>query len=144
MIKRWLAITLAAVGVFALHAQPAGAVPPPGCGRVAAADRALCKTVQAQHAYGWTDPAGNPQTWVPKGRTLVREITDQGLTQVEMRDYLRAEARNYRHYVTDVSFNVDKIVKQCGHTDGYGAVQLIDEDGKPGGRKYTWRYIMCD
>jgi hypothetical protein len=61
-----------------------------------------------------------------------------------MHSYLTGERLNYREHVTTVTFNVDKIVKQCGHTDGYGGVQLIDEDGKPGGRKYTWSYVMCD
>jgi hypothetical protein len=112
------------------------------CTRVATADRALCTTVRAQHAYGWTDNAGNPQNWMGNGRTLVHEITHQGYSKGEMHDALTGAHRDYRTYVTHVTFNMDTIRARCG-TDGMGAVQFVDEDGKPGGPKYTWKRIVC-
>lgn len=113
------------------------------CDRVASADRSVCRSVLGQHAYGWTDRNGNPMNWVVSGKVLVREITHQGLSKPEMGDALRAEARSYRDHVTAVKFNTDWMRKVCGNTDGMGAVTFVDEDGKPGGRKYTWARIIC-
>lgn len=143
MFKRFTAITVAIAGAFALLGSPAqGATTPDDCNRVASADRAVCRTVKAQHAYGWTDSKGNPKNWVAKGSALVKEITHQGLTKREMGDYLRGEASNYRTWVTHVTVNMDDVMRKCG-SDGMGAVQFVDEDGKPGGAKYTWKRIVC-
>lgn len=137
--------TLAGLLAFLTAASPgADAAPHPtgDCTRVTQSSRALCALVSAQHAYGWTDNAGHPQNWMVNGRALVHEITHGGLTQGEMRDALTAAHRDYRTYVTHVTFSMDAIRARCG-TDGMGAVQFVDEDGKPGGRKYTWRRIIC-
>lgn len=142
MIKRFAAIT-AAFGVLAAIFMPtAEAIPKGDCGRVAAADRALCRNVRAQHAYGWTDERGNPMSWTPNGRVVVREITHQGYTKAEMRDALKGAARDYRDHVTQIKIDSDMIMEQCG-SDGAGLVTFVDEDGKPGGRKYTWTHISC-
>lgn len=111
------------------------------CTRVATADRALCTTVRTQHAYGWTDQAGNPQNWNANGRALVREITHQGYTRGEMHDALTGAHRDYRQYVTDVSFNLDTLRKTCGHTHGAYGVQYIRGDD---GNLYTWKQTICD
>jgi hypothetical protein len=140
MYKRYAAITTIMGGLIALFTPTADAAPSGDCARVAAADRSLCRSVQAQHAYGWTDSQGNPLNWVVNGRLLVREITHQGLTQEEMGDYLRAEARNYRNYVTHVSFNMDAITRACGHRGGSGSVAYVTERGK----SYTFRIVVCD
>lgn len=153
MFKRYALITAAMAGFAALFmplsadaapvtAPTAATIRTGDCYWVAPADRNLCRTVRAQHPYGWTDSKGNPQTWVPSGKALVREITHQGLTKGEMRDYLQAEARNYRDHVTQIKINSDAVLKRCG-SDGVGMVSFVDEDGKPGGRKYTWARIAC-
>lgn len=134
-----------AAGLFLLFLPQASAAPKPAgdCGRVAPADRAVCRSVQAQHAYGWTDRKGNPLNWVVRGSVLVREITHQGYSKGEMGDALRAEARSYRDHVTSVKFDTDWMREACGNTDGAGVVSFVDEDGKPGGRKYVWARIIC-
>lgn len=142
MFKRYAAITAVLAGFAALFMPSADAAPAGDCHRVAAADRTLCRSVQAQHSYGWTDSKGNPQTWVPSGKVVVREITHQGLTKAEMRDYLKAADSNFRGHVTQIKINSDAVLKRCG-SDGTGAVTFVDEDGKPGGRKYTWARIVC-
>lgn len=148
-------ITAALIGTYAFVADavtpaiPAAPVAaskalpplPSDCRRVAVADRTLCRAVYRQHAYGWTTPTGDPQTWVPKGPALVKEITHQGLTKREMHDYLAGEQLNYRDMVVDISFSMDAIVKHCGHTRGYGAVQYIR--GRDG-HLYTWKMVGCD
>ena len=147
MFKRITALTATLVATFALTSAagsgmtPTAATVADDCHRVAKADRKLCATVKAQHAYGWTTAAGDPQTWVPNGRALVREITHQGLTKGEMHAYLTGEASSYREHVTAITFNLDKIVKQCGHHRGYGAVQTVTGND---GHEYTWKIIMCD
>jgi len=115
---------------------------PGDCARVTKTTQPLCRAVQAQRAYGYTDDAGNPQNWVTNGRALVHDITHQGYTQSEMADALTAAHRDYRHYVTAVTFNVDSITRTCGHHHGAGEVQEITNpaDGHP----YTWRHIVCD
>lgn len=117
-----------------------GATSHSDCDRVAGKDRAVCRQVLAQHAYGWTNAVGDPQNWMVKGRLLVRDITHQGYSKAEMGDALRAEHKNYRRYVTNVSFNLDALVKKCGHTYGAYGVQYIEQDG----RLYTWKQIICD
>ena len=141
--RAFAGITLAMIGAFATTATADAQTSTTGdCARVAPADRTLCTTVRAQHAYGWTDNQGHPQNWIANGRALVHEITHQGYTRGEMSDALRGAARDYRQYVTHVTFNMDEIRRRCG-SDGMGAVQFVDEDGKPGGAKYTWRRIIC-
>lgn len=154
MFKRYALITAAMAGFAALFmplsadAAPVTAptaatiAPVSDCYRVAPADRNLCRTVRAQHPYGWTDSKGNPQTWVPSGKVVVREITHQGLTKAEMRDYLKAADSNFRGHVTQIKINSDAVLKRCG-SDGTAAVSFVDEDGKPGGRKYIWTRIIC-
>lgn len=142
MYKRYVAITSALVGFAALFMPSAEASPKGDCARVAAVDRAVCRGVQGQHAFGWTDERGNPENWTPSGRVVVREITHQGYSKAEMRDALRAAARDYRDYVTQIKIDADMIMELCG-SDGLGAVTFVDEDGKPGGRKYMWKHIVC-
>ena len=147
MFKRYVAITTVLAGFAALFmplsadAAPTAA-PAADCDRVAVADRNLCRTVRAQHAYGWTDSEGNPQTWVPSGKVVVREITHQGLTKAEMRDYLKAADSNFRDHVTHIKINSDAVLKRCG-SDGMAATTFVDEDGRPGGKKYIWTRIVC-
>jgi hypothetical protein len=133
-------ITLGMVALWAPTAQ-ATSHRADDCQRVATADRALCRTVQRQHGYGWTDAAGNPLNWEPNGKALVHDITHQGLTKSEMHSYLTGEHASYREHVTAVTFNVDKIRKECGHTLGNGVVQMIrDREGL----LYTWAHVVCD
>lgn len=103
--------------------------------------RALCRAVSKQHAYGYTDNEGNPQNWVPSGRTLVHEITHQGYTQAEMTDALIGADETYRGYVTEVTFNVDAIARECGHHRGAG--EVLEVKGTDGHR-YTWKHTVCD
>lgn len=140
--KAYSGITAVLFGLIALLTAPTaqGAAKPDDCNRVAKADRSLCQKVKAQHAYGWTDSVGNPQNWLVNGRLLVREITHQGYTKAEMRDALQGAQRDYRAYVTDVSFNMDTITRECGHTHGAGGVQYVSEHG----RLYTWKIVVCD
>lgn len=141
--RAFAGITAGLLTLFAYTTPGAQAATPNGdCTRVAHTDQHLCTTVRTQHAYGWTDNHGNPKNWNANGRTLVHDITHQGYTTHEMRDALQSAHRYYRAYVTHVTFNTDVIRKRCG-TDGMGAVQFIDEDGKPGGAKYTWKRIIC-
>jgi hypothetical protein len=142
MYKRYLAVTVALAGLWAVLAPSAEATPKGGCALVAAADRDMCQRVRAQHAYGWTDERGNPENWTPNGKAVVWEITHQGYTKSEMRDALKGAARNYRDYVTQIKIDADMIMELCG-SDGLGAVSFVDEDGKPGGRKYVWKHIIC-
>jgi hypothetical protein len=138
--KRYAAITTVMAGLIALFAPTADAAPT-GCGKVAPADRAVCRGVLKQHAYGWTDEQGTPQTWRPNGRKVVAEITgDSELTQEEMGLYLRGEADAYREYVTHVTFNMDEITRRCGHLRGSGSVAYVTEHGK----SYTFRIVVCD
>lgn len=110
------------------------------CKRVAAADRPVCRKVQGQHPYG-ASVLGKDWS-APNGRVLVHEITHQGYTKGEMGDALRAEARNYRMWVTHVPIDMDYLRRTCG-SDGRVIVQFKDEDGKPGGVKLTQRFIEC-
>lgn len=110
------------------------------CAKVRPADYRLCAKVRAQHAYGWTNSHGTPMNWVPNGRALVKEITGQGLTGAEMHDYLTGAASSYRAWVTHVTFNVDAIVKRCGHKHGSAGVALVTEHGQ----SYTYKWIVCD
>lgn len=136
-------ITALFIGTWALvgPSASADAAPLGDCGRVASADRALCKTVRAQHSYGWTDQYGDPSVWVPNGRALVKEITHQGLTQREMHAHLTGAHADYRRYVTNVSFNMDAIAKKCGHKHGSGSVAYVSDRH---GRSYTFRLVVCD
>ena len=128
-------------GFVALFAPAASATPSGDCARVARADYSLCEAVKAQHAYGWTNNIGDPLNWVPKGKTVVREITHQGLTKTEMHSYLTGARADYRAYVTNVSFNVDKIADKCGHHNFSATVRMVrDRDG----RLYTWKHVSCN
>jgi hypothetical protein len=100
MFKRITAITLAFVGAFALLAPSAQSAPSKAddCLRVAKVDRPLCRMVQGQFPYAYATEGG--LNYVVSGRKLVREITHQGLTKVEMRSYLRGEAAAYRQHAT--------------------------------------------
>lgn len=113
------------------------------CKRVAEADRALCRQVQAQHSYGayYGDP--NAYWSVPAGPVIVHELTHQGYTHAEMRAALHGYAAEYRKWVTAVPVNMDVMVKRCGNTDGQWVVSYRDEDGKPGGLKLTYARIVC-
>lgn len=142
MIKRYAAITTVLAGMFALFAPSADAAPKAPCDRVAPADRALCRQVAAQPAYGWTNVKGVPQNWVPAGRVLVANELG-GLTKREVHSYLIGMREEYRDHVSAVKFDVRRIVKVCGNTDGAGVVSLVDGDGKPGGPKYTHARIVC-
>ncbi len=145
MLKKITAAVVAIGAGLSLLIAPTAhsAAEPDDCQLVARTDVKLCRTVQAQHAYGAINDNGHGAWSAPNGRALVREITHQGLSKAEMRNYLQGEARNYRRHVTAVPVNMDTIVKRCGNTDGYWKVQLIDEDNKPGGRKLTIRTIVC-
>jgi hypothetical protein len=142
--RTFTGITAALITAYLTFTPGATAAPrtPNDCTRTAPADHTLCHTVQAQHAYGWTDRHGHPQNWNANGRALVHEITHQGYTKAEMHDALTGAHRDYRTYVTHVTFNMDEIRKRCG-SDGMGAVQFIDGDGRPGGDKYTWKRVIC-
>lgn len=136
-------ITAGFLALFA-YTAPADAhttTPTGDCTRVATADRTLCATVRAQHAYGWTDDVGNPQNWNPNGRALVHEITHQGYTKGEMHDALVGAHRDYRAYVTAVTFNLDTLTRTCGHTHGAYGVQYIKGTD---GHLYTWVQTICD
>lgn len=99
MFKHFTAITVAIAGAFALFGSPAqGAGKPDDCNRVAKADRSLCRMVQGQFPYAYATEGGI--NYVVSGRKLVREITHQGLTETEMRSYLRGEAAAYRLHAT--------------------------------------------
>ena len=111
------------------------------CAHVAKADQPLCAVVRTQHAYGWTDDVGNPQNWMGNGRALVHEITHQGYSKGEMHDALKGAHRDYRDNVTDVSFNLDTLVRTCGHHHGAYAVQTIRGTD---GHDYTWKQTICD
>lgn len=146
----FVALTSALVALFTATTSAEGAQRPahrPDCSLVAKADRSLCGRVQRQHAYGAflsTDPRTEVSGWsAPNGRALVHEITHQGLTKTEMHSYLTGEAATYREWVTAVPVNMDAIVRKCGNTDGEWIVRFQDEDGKPGGRKQTRRFIRC-
>lgn len=111
------------------------------CALVSPADYAVCADVRKQRAFGWTDENGEPQNWIIAGPKLVHEITHSGLSKAEMGDALRGARRDYRAYVTHVSFNVDEIAKACGHKHGVGEVSQVR--GKDG-HAYTWKLIACD
>lgn len=138
--RTWLAISTIMAGMIALF-TPSAEAAPSGCNRVAPADRALCREVRAQHAYGWTDRQGTPQNWIPNGRILLKEITGQGLTPAEVHDALTGARRSYRAFVTDVSFDLDKIARICGHKNGSGSVKYVRGDD---GHYYTFRLVSCD
>lgn len=135
--------TLTAVAL--LHSSSnATAVPANDCDRVTVADRKLCKSVQGQHSYGAYYFNDFDATWsTPNGRVLVREITHDGLTKAEMHAALVAYAAEYREYVTHVTVNMDAMVKKCGNTDGQWVTSYVDEDGRDGGTKLTYRRIVC-
>lgn len=140
--RAFAGITAGLLALFAYTAPDAGATTPKtDCTRVATTDRPLCATVRAQHAYGWTDEVGNPQNWQANGRALVHEITHGGYSKSEMHDALTGAHRDYRAYVTDISFNLDTLRKTCGHTHGAYGVQYIKGDD---GHLYTWKQTICD
>lgn len=151
MIKRYVAITTVLAGFAALFMPSAGAAPTThhkyaaDC-RVfpAGSWQRLCRQVQLQHPYGATFDGQSAGAWSePNGYAIVHEITHQGWTMPEMKGNLKGEADSYKTWVTGVTVNMNHIVEVCGNTDGQWAVQFIDEDGKPGGRKLTWKHIVC-
>ena len=107
------------------------------CKRVAAADRALCRTVYRQHAYGVVN--GTSEWSAPAGPAIVHDVTHQGLTKSEMHSYLTGEAAEYRRNVTAVQVNMDKLK----NSDCRWVIGFKDEDGKPGGRKLTQVRQSC-
>lgn len=133
-------ITAGLIALFTPTAQATSPQPADHCKRVARADRALCHQVQRQHPYGHV---GATSSWsVPSGRAIVRDITHSGLTKTDMHYALKAEAASYRANVTHVRVNMDAVLKRCG-SDGQMIVRLVDEDGKPDGRKLTEKVIDC-
>lgn len=105
------------------------------CKRVAVTDRALCKQVKAQTAYVYFTEGG--KSYVVNGKTLVHEITHQGLTKTEMRSYLTGEALHYAKHVTNanaVAVDLTSLRKYHG-TDAQVIVGFRDVDGKPRGAK---------
>lgn len=143
-IRRAFAGIGAGLAILAFSLTPsAQAAPRPhgDCTLVAKADRALCTTVRAQKAFGWTDEVGLPQNWNAAGPSLVHDITHQGYSKREMHDALKAAHRDYRDYVTDVSFSMPNLIKRCGHTHGAYGLQYIQGDD---GNLYTWKQIICD
>jgi hypothetical protein len=111
------------------------------CALVAPADYALCTTVRTQRAYGWTDQYGDPQNWNASGKAQVHEITHGGLSKAEMHDALVNSHRDFRDFVTAVTFNVDGIARKCGSHHGQGEVSEVR--GKDG-HYYTWIMVACD
>lgn len=97
----FIAITAAFTTVGLTVVTPADAASKPDdCNRFAKADRVLCQVVKRQLPYTYATTEGGVNQ-VVDGKTLIHEITHQGLTQSEMRSYLRAEALNYaRNAVT--------------------------------------------
>lgn len=94
------------------------------CRLVAKNDRTLCARVQGQRAYGWTLGSGAVSS-SPNGRTIVHDITHQGLTRGEMRTYLQGEAAQYREHITHVSVNVDRLPSRgCQYI-----VKVVKRDG---------------
>lgn len=136
-IRRVLAaIGAALTAALLLASLPATAAPKPDdCNRVAKADRTLCQRVKAQLPYAYVTPSGIAYT--VGGKTLVREITHQGLTTREMHSYLHGEATAYREYATgsrSVVVNLASLRRHHG-TDAQYTVGFTDRDGKPGGAK---------
>lgn len=111
------------------------------CKLVAYQDRTVCREVKAQRAFGWTDDNGDPQNWIIAGPKLVHEITHSGLSKAEMGDALRGARRDYRAYVTNVTFNVDEIARRCGYHGGDGEVREVRGAD---GNLYTWKLVTCD
>jgi hypothetical protein len=144
MRKILAAIAGIGTGLLMLFAPSAsGASGADDCARVAPADRKLCGMVKRQHSYGAY--YGDPHAYwsVPDGRTLVHELTHQGMTKAEMHAGLRGMAKEYQEYVTHVTVNMDALVKKCGNTDGQWVIGYRDEDGRPGGTKLTYKRIVC-
>lgn len=143
MRKFLLAFAGITTGLVTLFTATATAAPAhrSDCALVATADRTLCQRVSLQHAYGAAYGDGGWSS--PNGKVLVHEVTHQGYTRQEMHDALVGEAHDYRMWVTAVPVNMDEIIRKCGNTDGQWVVRFKDEDGKPGGRKLTQKFIDC-
>lgn len=101
--------------------------------------RELCLGVVAQHAYGVVNQDGGGMWSAPEGPALVDEILNQGLTEAEVIDYFKGEARNYADAVTAVKINMDDLPS----SDCWYEVGFKDEDGKMGGRKLTEITTVC-
>lgn len=147
--KAFAGITAGLVALFTATATASGATQgnplPADCKRVAVADQTLCHKVYLQHPFGAAYGSGdNISGWSnPSGKVIVKEVTHDGLTKREIHDGLVANADEYRLWVTGVPVNMDSIVRKCGNTDGQWVIRFHDEDGKPGGRKLTYKYIDC-
>lgn len=132
------AISTAFLAVGLNLTTPATAAPKPDdCSRVAKTDRTLCAQVKRQLPYAYATESGVAQ--IVDGKTLVHEITHQGLTKREMHSYLTGEAAAYKRYATgsrSVVVNLDSLRKHHG-TDAQYNVGFSDRDGKPGGAKDT-------
>lgn len=87
------------------------------CRTVASNDRALCREVQRQRAYGWTyGPNGEGLALNPNGYTDVHDVTHQDYTRREIHDNLTGLRQQYREHVTRVTVNVDKLRPGCHYT----------------------------